>query len=70
VAADLLSRARAALEPFSEYEKPKRLLVIPGVVADYPALLTPTLKLKRDVFQRWQEAEVERLYRGTTSTRA
>jgi long-chain acyl-CoA synthetase len=69
VAADLLSRARTALEPFSEYEKPKRLLVIPGGLTDYPALLTPTLKLKRDVFQRWKEAEVEQLYRDAAATR-
>jgi long-chain acyl-CoA synthetase len=69
VAADLLSRVRVALEPFSEYEKPKHLLVIPGGLADYPALLTPTLKLKRDVFQRWKQAEVEQLYRDAAATR-
>jgi long-chain acyl-CoA synthetase len=44
----LLPRARAALAAFSEYEKPKRLLVIPGAPADHPELLTPTLKVKRD----------------------
>lgn len=44
----LLPRARAALAAFSDFEKPKRLLVLPGTPTDYPALLTPTLKIKRD----------------------
>jgi long-chain acyl-CoA synthetase len=44
----LLPAARDALSAFSEYEKPKRLLVIPGSPQDHPALVTPTLKLKRD----------------------
>lgn len=45
----LLARARAALAAFSEYEKPKRLLVIPGAPQDHPTLVTPTLKLRREV---------------------
>jgi long-chain acyl-CoA synthetase len=47
-AEELLPAARAALAGFSEYEKPKRLLVIPGTPQDHPALLTPTLKLRRE----------------------
>ncbi|MEO8196503.1 MAG: AMP-binding protein [Thermoanaerobaculia bacterium] len=43
----LLARARAALAAFSDFEKPKRLLVLPGTPQDYPELLTPTLKIKR-----------------------
>jgi long-chain acyl-CoA synthetase len=70
VGAELLALARARLAPFSEYEKPKRLLVIPGVPADYPALLTPTLKLKREAFQSWQAGAVEKLYRDAASARA
>jgi hypothetical protein len=46
-----------------------RGLADPGGLADYPALLTPTLKLKRDVFQRWKQAEVEQLYRDAAATR-
>jgi long-chain acyl-CoA synthetase len=45
----LLARARAALSAFSEHEKPKRLVVIPGSPQDHPALFTPTLKVKREV---------------------
>lgn len=49
VAAALLPRLREALAAFSEFEIPKRLLVIPGVPADHPGLLTPTLKMRREV---------------------
>ncbi|HEX9049500.1 MAG TPA: AMP-binding protein [Anaeromyxobacter sp.] len=44
----LLPRVRAALGAFSEYEKPKRLLVLPGAPADHPELVTPTLKVRRE----------------------
>jgi long-chain acyl-CoA synthetase len=44
----LLPQARAALSAFSEYEKPKRLVVIPGAPQDHPSLVTPTLKVKRE----------------------
>jgi long-chain acyl-CoA synthetase len=44
----LLPRVRDALSAFSDFEKPKRLLVIAGAPQDHPALVTPTLKLKRD----------------------
>jgi len=47
-AAALLPRVAAALAAFSEFEKPKRLLVIPGAPQEYEALLTPTLKIRRD----------------------
>jgi len=43
-----MKRARGALAAFSDFEKPKKLLVLPGTPQDYPALLTPTLKIKRD----------------------
>lgn len=46
-AATLLPRLRAALAAFSDFEKPKKLLVLPGTPQDYPELLTPTLKVKR-----------------------
>ena len=40
--------AMSALDAFSDHEKPKRLTVLPGEPADYPELLTPTLKIRRD----------------------
>jgi long-chain acyl-CoA synthetase len=61
-AAELLARVRGSLASFSEYEKPKRVLVIPGSPDQHPALVTPTLKVRRDAFLRWAAAEVEALY--------
>jgi long-chain acyl-CoA synthetase len=61
-AADLLPRLRAALGAFSEHEKPKKLLLIPGTPQDYPALITPTLKLKRDAALTWLGPRVAELY--------
>lgn len=58
----LLPRALAALEHFSEYEKPKRLLIIPGTPQDYPALVTPTLKVRRDALLTFLGSRVAELY--------
>lgn len=58
----LLPLARAALGAFSEHEKPKKLLVIPGTPQDYPGLITPTLKLKRDALLAFLGARVAELY--------
>ncbi|MEI7705549.1 MAG: AMP-binding protein [Deltaproteobacteria bacterium] len=44
----LLPIARSSLGAFSDYEKPHKLIVIPGSPAEHPELVTPTLKLKRD----------------------
>lgn len=43
----LLPAVRAALHAFSDYEKPKKLLILPGSPADHPSIITPTLKVKR-----------------------
>jgi long-chain acyl-CoA synthetase len=58
----LLPAARAALGAFSEHEKPKKLLVIEGAPTDHPALLTPSLKLKRDALLAFLGARVASLY--------
>lgn len=58
----LLPQARAALGAFSEFEKPKRLVVIPGSPQDRPDLITPTLKLRREVLLREIDPEVAALY--------
>ena len=60
----LLPRARAALSAFSEYEKPKRLVVIPGAPQDHPALITPTLKLKREALLESIRQSVAAVYAG------
>ncbi len=61
-AEELLPRAREALASFSDFEKPKRLLVIPGAPSDHPALLTPTLKVKREALLAFLGASVGELY--------
>jgi long-chain acyl-CoA synthetase len=61
-AEELLPRARAALASFSEFERPKRLLVIPGAPTDHPALLTPTLKVRRDALLAMLGGAVSAIY--------
>ena len=58
----LLPRARAALAAFSDFEKPKKLLVLPGTPQDYPELLTPTLKIKRAALLAAHAAAVAALF--------
>jgi long-chain acyl-CoA synthetase len=62
VAQELLARARAALGAFSDYEKPRKLVVIPGAPQDHPTLVTPTLKLKRDALVAFLGSTVSDLY--------
>lgn len=61
----LLGRARAALAGFAEFERPKRLLVIPGAPTDHPSLLTPTLKIRRDAVAAFLGASLLTLWDRT-----
>jgi long-chain acyl-CoA synthetase len=61
-AAELLPRAREALSAFSDFEKPKRLIVVSGAPHDHPALVTPTLKVKRDALFAWLGTAIAELY--------
>jgi long-chain acyl-CoA synthetase len=67
-AAVLLELVRARLQGFSEHEKPKRLLVMPGTPQEHPGLLTPTLKLRRAAVMERIQVEVERLYAAPRAT--
>jgi long-chain acyl-CoA synthetase len=58
----LLPAARGALHAFSEHEKPKKLVVIPGAPQDYPALITPTFKVKREALLAFLGSKVAELY--------
>jgi long-chain acyl-CoA synthetase len=60
----LLPQARAALAGFSEYEKPKRLVVLAGGPQDHPALVTPTLKVKRDALLERIQPDLSAVYAG------
>ena len=58
----LLASLRRALAGFSAHEQPKKLLVVPGAPTDYPDLVTPTLKVKRDATVAYLGARVAALY--------
>jgi long-chain acyl-CoA synthetase len=58
----LLPVARSALGAFSDYEKPKKLLVISGSPQDHPAIVTPTLKVKRDALLEFLGPRLPAIY--------
>ncbi|HQR30197.1 MAG TPA: AMP-binding protein, partial [Anaeromyxobacteraceae bacterium] len=58
----LLPAARAALQSFSDYEKPRKLLVIPGSPQDHPSIVTPTLKVKREALVAFLGERLAALY--------
>jgi long-chain acyl-CoA synthetase len=58
----LLASLRSTLAGFSEHEKPKKLIVVAGAPTDYPELVTPTLKVKRDAAIAFLGAKVAALY--------
>jgi len=58
----LLPNAVAALTGFSDYEKPKRLLVIPGAPQDHPSLVTPTMKVRREALLQFLGPAVAEMY--------
>jgi long-chain acyl-CoA synthetase len=60
--AELLPRIGAALHAFSDYERPKRLVVLPGDPQEHPHLLTPTLKIRRDALLAHLGAAAEEVF--------
>ena len=58
----LLASLRGALAGFSAHEQPKKLLLVEGAPTDYPELVTPTLKVKRDATVAFLGARVAELY--------
>ena len=61
-AEELLPKARAALAEFSEYERPKKLVVVSGAPQDHPALVTPTLKIRRDALLTFLADPIAKVY--------
>ena len=51
-----------ALAGFSAHEQPKKLLVVPGAPTDYPELVTPTLKVKREAAMAFLGERIAELY--------
>jgi long-chain acyl-CoA synthetase len=58
----MLAMLDVALAGFSPYERPKKLLVVPGAPTDYPELVTPILKVKRDAMVAFLGARIAALY--------
>jgi len=58
----LLENLAPLLTRFSDYEQPKRLLVVPGLATANPNFVTPTLKLRRDALLGFYASYVQRLY--------
>jgi long-chain acyl-CoA synthetase len=58
----LHAEVQRKLADYSEFERPKRLLLIPSAPADYPEFMTPTLKLKRSAVLTHFADAIEQLY--------
>ena len=58
----LLPVALESLGAFSDYEKPRKLLIVPGSPTDYPELVTPTLKLRRKAVLELLGPQIPALY--------
>jgi long-chain acyl-CoA synthetase len=61
-AEELLPLARSALAAFSEYERPKKLVIVPGSPPDHPSLVTPTLKIRREALMAFLAEPIAKMY--------
>jgi long-chain acyl-CoA synthetase len=62
--AELEAAVEAAMEPFSRYERVRRIVVLPDEWRADSDLLTPTLKLRRRAVLERYAPEIEALYRS------
>lgn len=58
----LMQRVRAQCAGLSDYETPKKVFVIEGTPQDHLDVLTPTLKVKREVFARKFAREIGAIF--------
>ena len=58
----LLASLQGALAGFSAHERPKKVLLVEGAPTDYPDLVTPTLKVKRDALGAFLGGRIAALY--------
>jgi long-chain acyl-CoA synthetase len=59
---DLLATSRRQLGTCSEFERPKRLLVVHNAPSEFPEFVTPTFKLKRAAVTAYFAEAIEHLY--------
>lgn len=64
VEAALMAKIHQALKDMSDYEIPKKLFIIEGTAADFPGMLTPTLKIRRNVFFEKFAPQIEAIYQS------
>ncbi|HMA92762.1 MAG TPA: AMP-binding protein [Polyangiaceae bacterium] len=58
----LLTQVRACLHDNAEFERPKRLLVVPHLPSEFPGFMTPTFKIKRGTILEQLSDPIDRLY--------
>jgi long-chain acyl-CoA synthetase len=63
-----LNKIRSGLEGFSDYEIPKNVFIIEGAPYDYPKIITPTFKIKRNVFARTFSSQIREIYGPQSGT--
>ncbi len=62
IKASFLQKIRRGLSEFSDFEIPKNVFLIEGAPYDYPKIVTPTLKIKRNVFVRTFSSQIREIY--------
>ncbi len=58
----LMQEKKKMSGPLAQWERPKKLLVLPEEFTEHNSCLTPTLKLRRKVIEEKYRKEIERLY--------
>ncbi len=61
-----MKKIHQSLGGLADFSIPERVFIVPGTPADYPEILTPTMKIKRNNFEARFRTEIERMFgRGT-----
>jgi len=64
ISSTFLKQIKTSLKEFSEYEIPKQVFIIEGAPYDYPKIVTPTFKIKRNLFARTFSSQIDKIYDG------
>ena len=59
----LRAEIQEKLSELSDYERPKKIFIVQGTLEDYPDILTPTMKVKREVFAKLFAEQIAKVYR-------
>lgn len=58
----LINKMKEKMKGFSDYEIPKKVFIIKGRSDEYPEIMTPTMKIKREVFERKFSRQIKKIY--------